>query len=126
MLDGCAMATSLETLGKNIAARRGALEMTQAQFAAEMEVEQGTVSAWEKGRIDIPYSRLCKIAEKLKTSPAALSDPSVPVVDINKKRLDAISAIIGSDPIEFEALLHSLEPILQRGLKQTKRGATRL
>lgn len=120
------MPTSLETLGKNIAARRVQLELTQSEFAVEMSVEQGTVSAWEKGRIDIPYSRLCQIAEKLKTSPAALSDPSIPVEDINKKRLDAITAIIGAEAVEFEAILHSLEPLLESGLKQAKRRTPRL
>lgn len=107
------MATGLEILGKNIAAARGRQGLNQAQFAKLMGVSNATASQWESGKIDLNYKRLCQIAERLKTSPAALSDPSVPARDdIDKKRLDAIAAIASAGTPEFLGVWSSLSAIV--------------
>lgn len=91
------MANPLETLGINIARQRERSGYsTQTAFADVVGVKQATVSAWEAGKVDIPYSTLYRIAEKLKTSPAALVDPSVPISGSSQlDQLEAIKLVLG-------------------------------
>lgn len=110
------MANPLEILGRNISSHRERAGFrTQAAFGEAVGVKQATVSAWEAGRIDIPYSTLCRIAEKLNTSPASLADPSVPVTaSLDSKRLEAIRAIL-SDDDALDAAFAAIEGVIRTG-----------
>ena len=37
--------------------------MTQTDLAKKMNVQTSTVQQWENGKIDMPVSRLCKLAD---------------------------------------------------------------
>lgn len=50
----------MNALGKWVAGLRKQLRMTQADFAVEAGVEQGTVSRWEKGTVP-EYERIAKL-----------------------------------------------------------------
>jgi transcriptional regulator with XRE-family HTH domain len=92
------MFSPLERLGKAIADARKSAGLNQTAFASAVGVSQAAVSDWESGQIDIPYSTLCRIAEKLQTSPAALTDQSVPVADsLDGRRLALIQKILTDD-----------------------------
>ena len=46
-----------------IKAERVMLGMTQTDLAEKMNVQMYTVQRWENGTIDMPVSRLCKLAD---------------------------------------------------------------
>ncbi len=100
------MSNDLERLGKNISRNRERKGLTQVEFAAAVGVKQGTISAWEKGKIDIPYTTLCRIAEKLGTSPASLADPDVAAAgSYDRRKLLLVEAILrASNETEVTAL----------------------
>ena len=121
------MANPLEMLGKNIArARERAGFKNQTDFANEVGVTQATVSAWEAGKIDIPYATLYRIAEKTKTSAAALSDPNIPIPkeSIEALQLAAINGIFRLDRESLETVLDVLQAQLDSISKKSQRRAT--
>ena len=46
-----------------IKAERVVIGMTQTDLAKKMNVQMPTVQRWENGTIDMPVSRLCKLAD---------------------------------------------------------------
>ena len=61
------------TVGGRIKARRTELKMTQREFAARLGyTDHTTVTRIEAGKIDLPQSRIVKIAEVLGVTPAYL------------------------------------------------------
>ena len=46
-----------------IKAERVVIGMTQTDLAKKMNVQTPTVQQWENGKIDMPVSRLCKLAD---------------------------------------------------------------
>lgn len=91
------MRNPLEVLGENISKERKRAGLSQQKLADALEVEQGTVSAWERGRIDIPYLTLYRIAGALKTSPATLADPNIPAKkSIEGEKLEAMRLVLAA------------------------------
>lgn len=64
-------------LGKNVALRRKALGLTQAQLAEHLGVETETISRVERGTNLISLKRLASLSEVLETSVAELLSQSV-------------------------------------------------
>ena len=46
-----------------INAERVVIRMTQTDLAKKMNVKMQTVQRWESGKIDMPVSRLCELAD---------------------------------------------------------------
>ena len=46
-----------------IKAERVVIGMTQTDLAKKMNVQMPTVQRWENGKIDMPVSRLCELAD---------------------------------------------------------------
>lgn len=122
---------NLEALGKNISNfRENAGFLTQTAFAEAVGATQATVSAWEAGKIDIPYSTICRIAEILKVSPAALSDSSVPITESPEKlRLLCITAILNANPSQLDIIFTQIKStypdLIESTANKPKRRASR-
>lgn len=60
-------------IGKNIAARRKELGMTQEELAAKMGYKsKSSINKLELGKADLPQSKIAKFAKVLETTPACL------------------------------------------------------
>lgn len=68
-------------LSKNIASRRHALGLTQAQLAERLDIDTETLSRFERGRHLPSLATLEKLAEQLQTTIAALLDEPAPQAD---------------------------------------------
>ena len=79
---GRASSSSLATrLSRNIAGRRHALGLTQAQLAERLNVDTETLSRFERGRHLPSLATLEKLAAQLQTTIAALLDEPAPQAD---------------------------------------------
>lgn len=74
-------------LGQRIAARRKALDITQAQLAEQLGISQQAMNSFEKGRRRVPVSLLPVIAQQLDTTLDALvAHDATPAAAAPKKR----------------------------------------
>jgi len=62
----------MSALGSNIRTKREAVGLSQEAAARQVGVSVVTWGNWERGKIDIPSSRIPEIAEVLSTSPSEL------------------------------------------------------
>ncbi|MGN7874686.1 helix-turn-helix domain-containing protein [Roseateles sp. 22389] len=94
-------------LGRNIATRRKALALTQADLAERLSIDTETLSRFERGKHAPSLLTLERIASELLVSCADL--------------LDEAPAFATSDALEIEALLTGLGPsdiaFIRRSLK---------
>lgn len=68
-------------LSRNIAGRRRALDLTQAQLAERLGVDTETLSRFERGKHLPSLATLERLAEQLQTTVAALLDEAAPQAD---------------------------------------------
>lgn len=82
------------TIGGRIKARRQALGLTQREMAARLGyTDHTTLTRIEGGKVDLPQSRISKIAEVLGVTPAYLMG-----WDQDPEDLGALAAIVLKDP----------------------------
>ena len=65
-------------LAENLKAARKALALSQEALALEADIDRTYVSGIERGARNPSLSMIAKLAEKLKTTPAALLTPAPP------------------------------------------------
>ena len=65
-------------LSRNIAGRRRALDLTQAQLAERLGVDTETLSRFERGKHLPSLATLERLAEQLQTTVAVLLDEAAP------------------------------------------------
>lgn len=62
-------------LAENVKAARKALDLSQEALALEADIDRTYVSGIERGRRNPSVTMIAKLAERLKTTPAALLTP---------------------------------------------------
>ena len=67
-----------ETVARNMRRLRVARGLSQESFADEVGIDRTYVSGIERGARNPSLSMIAKLAEKLKTTPAALLTPAPP------------------------------------------------
>ncbi len=90
-------------LGANIMARRKKKNMTQAEFADLLEIEQHSLSRMEKGQMAPKLSRLQQIADGLDCT----------VADLFKSSISSQHADTKAKALAIIEMLSDLEPELQ-------------
>lgn len=90
-------------LGANIMARRKEKNMTQAEFADFLEIEQHSLSRMEKGQIAPKLSRLQQIADGLDCT----------VADLFKSSISSHNADAKAKALAITEILSDLDPELQ-------------
>ncbi len=64
-----------KVLAENVKAARKALDLSQEALALEADIDRTYVSGIERGRRNPSVTMIAKLAEHLKTTPAALLTP---------------------------------------------------
>lgn len=64
-------------LAENVKTARKALDLSQEALALEADIDRTYVSGIERGRRNPSLTMIAKLAERLKTTPAALLTPIV-------------------------------------------------
>lgn len=65
-----------KVLAENLKAARKALDLSQEELALEANIDRTYVSGIERGTRNPSLTMIAKLAERLKTTPAALLTPS--------------------------------------------------
>ena len=86
----------IEQVGEAIRFAREKLGLTQIEFAKRLGASQGTISQWERGDIDIPYSTLCRIADALEIPVAKLCDRNARTSErsLAEMRIEGVKKVI--------------------------------
>jgi transcriptional regulator with XRE-family HTH domain len=71
------MADYRRVLAENVKAARKALDLSQEALALEAGIDRTYVSGIERGRRNPSLTMIAKLAERLKTTPAALLTPII-------------------------------------------------
>lgn len=69
------MADYRRVLAQNVKAARKALDLSQEELALEADIDRTYVSGIERGTRNPSLTMITKLAERLKTTPAALLTP---------------------------------------------------
>lgn len=88
-------------LGRNIAAYRKALRLTQDQLAELLGVEMETVSRFERGKTVPSISTLIKVAGCLKVTTASLLEENEPGLAEEERQLLGSLAALPEDKRRF-------------------------
>lgn len=70
------MADYANILARNVKAARKALDLSQEALALEAEIDRTYISGIERGLRNPSLTLIVKLAERLKTTPAALLTPT--------------------------------------------------
>lgn len=106
-------------VGKNIAKRRKALGVTQAQIAEELKVEVETISRMENGRISLSLDRVEQFAKLLKCTPIdLLRPPSSTDNDIVTIVADTVTSLAKDEQKFILELIRNISSFIKRGKRK--------
>lgn len=105
--------------GKNIAKRRKALGLTQAQIAEELKLEVETISRMENGRISLSLDRVEQFARILNCTPIdLLRSASSTDNDIFDMAADTISSLAKNEQKFILELIRNVSSFIKKGKRK--------